>query len=241
MFAAPWWALPLNPAFLPRRALWRAMERSAEMARGRLLDVGCGTRPYRSLFTAIHEYIGLELDTPENRESKQADLYYDGCTFPMGDASVDTVLCNQVLEHVFNPEPFLAEMFRVLRPNGVVILTVPFLWPEHEQPYDCLRYTSFGLKDRMEKAGFEIEHQSKLTRGGAALGALAADKINTALRWMPLPGRLLGRSLLIAPISLAGWLLDGIASESTELYLDNFVICRKPNSSPIVDSRGETS
>jgi SAM-dependent methyltransferase len=242
MFAAPWWALPLNPAFLPRRALWRAMERSAEMASGRLLDVGCGTKPYRLLFTQVHEYIGLELGTPENRESRQADLYYDGYTFPVDDASVDTVLCNQVLEHVFNPELFLAEIFRALRPNGALILTVPFLWPEHEQPYDCLRYTSFGLKDRLEGAGFQIEHQSKLTRGGAALCALGADKINTALRWMPLPGRLLGRLLLVAPISMVGWLLDGIASGSPELYLDNFVICRKPSTdgSPVIDPRGKT-
>lgn len=229
MFAAPWWALTLNAAFLPRRALWRAMERSAEMAHGRLLDVGCGTKPYRLLFTQVHEYIGLELGTPENRETKQAELYYDGNTFPIADASVDTVLCNQVLEHVFNPEAFLAEIFRVLRPNGVLILTVPFLWPEHEQPYDCLRYTSFGLKNRLERAGFNLEHQGKLTRGGAALCALAADKINTALRWMPLPGRLLGRLLLIAPFSLVGWMLDLLTSTTTELYLDNFVICRKPS------------
>jgi hypothetical protein len=56
-----------------------------------------------------------------------------------------------------------------------------------------------------------------------------------------LPGRLLGRLLLVAPISLVGWLLDGIASDSAELYLDNFVICRKPSTdaSPIIDSKGE--
>lgn len=229
MFSAPWWALPLNSAFLPRRALWQAMADSSDMACGRLLDVGCGTKPYRLLFTRVEEYIGLELGTPENLGTKQADLYYDGDTFPLDDESVDTVLCNQVLEHVFNPEGFLAEIFRVLRPNGVLIITVPFLWPEHEQPYDCLRYTSFGLKDRLEGAGFHLEQQSKLTRGGAALCALAADKINTTLRSMLLPGRLLGRLLLVAPISLIGWMLGAIASNTTEIYLDNFVICRKPD------------
>lgn len=241
MFAAPWWALPLNPAFLPRRALWRAMEASAEIATGRLLDVGCGTKPYRSLFTQVSEYLGLELDTLKNRGAKQADLYYDGNTFPIADESIDIVLCNQVLEHVFSPEQFLAEIFRVLRPGGMLILTVPFLWPEHEQPYDCLRYTSFGLKDRLEGARFSLERQSKLIRGSAALFALMADRMNTLLRPTPLPIRVLGRALLIAPASLVGWLLDAINSNATELYLDNFVICRKSGlgDSPVFSLRSE--
>lgn len=242
MFAAPGWALPLNPAFLPRRALWRAMGSAAQIATGRLLDVGCGNKPYRPLFTQISEHLGLELDTSENRESKRADIYYDGHTFPIADRSVDTALCNQVLEHIFNPEQFLAELFRVLRPGGVLILTVPFMWPEHEQPHDCLRYTSFGLRDRLEQAGFRLESQSKLTRGGAALCALTADRINTLLRPTPLPVRIVGRSLLIAPLSVIGWLLDAASSEQTELYLDNFAICRKPDSdeSPSFPSRSVT-
>lgn len=232
MFAAPWWALPFNPAFLPRRALWRAINAAAPAASGRLLDVGCGSQPYRPVFTQVTEYLGLELDTPANQQSKPADLYYDGTHFPLPDANCDVVLCNQVLEHVFAPERFLAEIARVLRPNGLLILTVPFLWPEHEQPNDCLRYTSFGLRDRLERAGFKLERQTKLIRGGGALCALAADRLNARLRWLPLPARLVGRALLIAPISLVGWLFDAACAADTELYLDNFVICRKAASAP---------
>lgn len=228
MFAAPWWALPINPAFLPRRALWRAMAEAAPLVQGRLLDVGCGTQPYRSLFTQVEEYLGLELDTPENRRTKQADFFYDGERFPVADGSFDAILCNQVLEHIFQPERFLAEIKRVLRPRGCLILTVPFLWPEHEQPYDCLRYTSFGLRDRLEQAGLIVERQHKLTLGGGALCALAADRLNTRLRPVPLFLRLLGRGLFIAPLSLLGWLLAATASADSELYLDNFVVCRKP-------------
>ena len=228
MFKAPWWALPINPFFLPRRALWRAMAKVASQVDGRLLDVGCGTKPYRLLFTRVEDYIGLELDTPDNRATKHADLYYDGTSFPIGEGSMDAVLCNQVLEHVFNPETFLSELHRVLRPNGVLILTVPFLWPEHEQPYDCLRYTSFGLRDRLERAGFVLERQSKLVLGGGALCALAADRINTSLRPLPLPFRLAGRGFVIGPISLIGWLLNATSAADSGLYLDNFVICQKP-------------
>lgn len=228
MFAAPWWALPINPAFLPRRALWRAMAEAAPLVRGRLLDVGCGTQPYRSLFTQVEEYLGLELDTPENRRTKQADLFYDGDRFPVADGSFNTVLCNQVLEHIFRPERFLTEITRILRPGGCLIMTVPFLWPEHEQPYDCLRYTSFGLRDQLERTGLIVERQQKLTLGGGALCALAADRLNTRLRPAPLMLRLLVRGLLIGPLSLLGWLLAATAPADAELYLDNFVVCRKP-------------
>lgn len=227
-FCAPWWALPINPAFLPRRALWRAMAEAAPLTHGRLLDVGCGCKPYRKLFTKVEEYLGIELDTPDNRRTKQADLYYDGNRFPLTDASCDTLLCNQVLEHVFRQNAFLDEMLRILRPGGILILTIPFLWPEHEQPYDCLRYTSFGLRDRLEQAGLRVERQEKLTRSGAAICALLADRINTLLRPTPQLIRLLGRAALIAPLSLLGWLLAATAPADSDLYLDNFVICRKP-------------
>lgn len=227
-FCAPWWALPINPAFLPRRALWRAMTEAAPLIHGRLLDVGCGSKPYRKLFPQVEDYLGLELDTPENRLNKQADLYYDGNHFPLANASCDALLCNQVLEHVFRQDAFLEEMMRVLRPGGILILTVPFLWPEHEQPHDCLRYTSFGLRNRLELVGLSIERQEKLTRGGGAICALLADRLNTLLRPAPRLLRLLGRAGLVAPLSLLGWLLAATAPADSELYLDNFVICRKP-------------
>lgn len=227
MFTAPWWALFLNPAFLPRRALWRAMAEVAPLVQGRVLDVGCGTKPYRSLFTQVDDYLGLELDTPENRRTKLADLFYDGGRFPVADSSFDAVLCNQVLEHIFQPEQFLAEIRRVLCPGGVLILTVPFLWPEHEQPYDCLRYTSFGLRDWLDRAGLAVVYQRKLTSGGGALCALAADRLNAALRPTPQLIRLLVRAVCIAPLSLLGWLLVALTPTEDEFYLDNFVVCRK--------------
>ena len=164
----------------------------APIVQRRLLDVGCGTKPYQSLFTQVGEYIGLELDTPENRRTKHADLFYNGRCFPVADISFDVILCNQVLEHIFEPEQFLAEIQRVLRPGGYLILTVPFFWPEHEQPNDCLRYTSFGLRHRLDQAGLILERHQRLTPGGSALCALAADRVNTRLRSSPLLVRLFG-------------------------------------------------
>ena len=70
----------------------------------------------------------------------------------------DTVLCTQVLEHVFDHDKMMKEIFRVMKPGGHVILTVPFAWELHEEPYDFFRYTKHALKQLFENTGFEIDY-----------------------------------------------------------------------------------
>jgi len=95
--------------------------------------------------------------------------FYDGDTFPLASDSYAAVLCSQVLEHSLSPEELLSECHRVLRPGGSLLLTVPFLWPEHEQPWDAQRFTSFGLRQRLEAAGFRVETMVRLNPGLSAL------------------------------------------------------------------------
>jgi len=90
----------INPFYFARRELTSAVRELAPQLGGRVLDVGCGDRPYERLIPS-REYVGLEIDTPENRARGRADVYYDGRSFPFEDGAFDAVLCNQVLEHVF--------------------------------------------------------------------------------------------------------------------------------------------
>lgn len=117
---------------------------------GKLLHVGCGTKPYQALFN-VSEYVRLDIDSDAARKCVVADKFYNGIK-----------LCNQVLEHVFNPEEFVAELNRVLRPSGKLVLTVPFVWDEHGQPYDYAICSSFGLRASPEKHGFKIMRHLKL-------------------------------------------------------------------------------
>jgi len=132
-------------------------ERAARHARGRLLDVGCGEKPYRALF-APHVAAHVGLDHPKTQHARDAiDVFGAAEVIPILARSCDTILCAAVLEHLAEPARAVSEMYRVLRPGGIVILTAPLFWHLHESPQDFFRYTKFGLQYLFEKAGFEIQ------------------------------------------------------------------------------------
>jgi SAM-dependent methyltransferase len=216
----------VNPFFLARRRLWSEMVALSPLARGRLLDVGCGSKPYRRLFT-VSEYIGLEIDSAEARHRAVAEAYYDGRHFPFEAGRFDTVLCNQVLEHVFEPDHFIAEVQRVLVPGGRLILTVPFVWDEHEQPHDYARYSSFGLRALIERNGFQISVQHKLMADSSLLFQLLNAYLYKVLRSRRRVLNLLITALLLAPISLLGWGLGRLLPSNPDLFLDQSVVAER--------------
>ena len=218
--------LLLNPFYFARRGLYEAVRAFSGQLKGRVLDVGCGTRPYESLFAAS-EYIGLELDTPAARARNRADYYYDGAVFPFDAESFDALLCNQVFEHVFNPEHFMAEMNRVLKPGGRLLLTVPFAWDEHEQPHDFARYTSFGLTAVLRNAGFEVVEHRKTMADVRAVCQL----LNAYLHKVTTTGGgyldIVAAVLLMAPVNLLGAVLRWVTPANPDFYLDNVVLAVK--------------
>lgn len=213
----------VNPFYLARSALCEAIRESVPQVHGRLLDVGCGTQPYRPLFQ-VSEYVGLEIDTPEARARGVADVYYDGGPFPFDPDSFDTVLCNQVLEHVFEPESFLAEIRRVLRPGGRLLLTVPFVWDEHEQPWDYARYSSFGLASLLERNGFRVHSHRKLRTDASTLFQLGNSYLFKVTRGWP---RMLDRlftATVMATLSTLGVMAARLLPDNPDLYLDHVVL-----------------
>lgn len=163
----PWWFLV------------RSLSRMAPLARGRLLDVGCGDKPYEHLFAPyVDEYIGIEHEATYNLTSAgsrgKADLRYDGETLPFEDASFDTVLCAQVLEHTPTPRRIVSEIARVLRPGGLAIISAPFSFRLHEEPHDYYRFSPHGLRELCGPVGLDIETIE--AQGG--LWSVIAHKVN---------------------------------------------------------------
>jgi len=216
----------VNPFYFARRGLLLAVGELACAVRGRVLDVGCGSRPYESLFK-VSEYVGLELDTPENRAKNMADIFYDGGTFPFEAASFDTIVCNEVLEHVFNPDEFMQEIVRVLNNEGQLLLTVPFVWDEHEQPRDYARYSSYGLAALLGRNGLEIvEHRktnADLRVVFQMINAYLFKKTETRNAY----ANLFITLVLMAPFNIVGTILGWLMPGNPDLYLDNVVLARK--------------
>jgi SAM-dependent methyltransferase len=133
------------------------MHRARSYAHGRLLDIGCGKKPYQPIFSpGISEYIGVDLPRAL-AATTVVDVYASALRLPFAPETCDTVLCNEVLEHVPEPVQLMIEAARVLKHGGLLILTTPMTWGLHEEPYDYYRYTPYGLKYLAEHAGLQVE------------------------------------------------------------------------------------
>ena len=217
----------LNPFYFARKGLFEEIKDLLPELNGTLLDIGCGSKPYQQYCSNINKYIGLELDTKNNRVQKKADYYYDGINFPFNDKEFDSILCNQVLEHVFNPEKFLSEINRVLKNGGKFVISVPFVWDEHEQPYDFARYSSFGLKHLFEKHGFEIISTQKTCNDIRVIFQLINAYIFKCLQIKSFKIRFIFQTFLTAPFTVLGIILNRILPKNNDLYLDNVLLIRK--------------
>lgn len=200
-------------------------EFAAKYASGRLIDIGCGTKPYRTLLESyVSEHIGVDHADTLHAKS-DIDLFGTAYEIPAGDSEFQTALCSAVLEHLEEPEAALKECYRILCPGGYALYSVPFIWHVHEAPRDFFRFTKFGLKYLFEKAGFEIIEIRPLSGFWVTFGQLLVYKIyeyhKGPLRFVPIIPFL---GLIIQATS---YLLDKV-DRSTRWTWMNFVVARKP-------------
>lgn len=177
-----------------RASIQRAIEAALPGMHGRFLDIGCGTMPYKPLIlappAAVAEYIGMDL--PVTAEAKYQgiapDISWDGRAIPLPDASIDSAMATEVLEHCPDPLSVLREVARVLKPGAQLLVTVPFLWPLHDAPYDEHRYTPYALDRLLREAGFT----AIAVRASGGWDASLAQMIGLWVMRRPMPVRLRG-------------------------------------------------
>lgn len=123
-------------------------------AYGKLIDIGCGDMPYKDLILGkVTQYDTFDVEKRVQEVKFVGDIQSMDA---INDNSYDSAVCLEVLEHVRDPFRAIAEIRRILKKNGVLILSVPHLSRLHEEPNDFFRYTKYGVQSLLKNAGFEI-------------------------------------------------------------------------------------
>jgi len=157
-------------------------KRLKKYATGKLIDIGCGEKPYLQMAAPfIDDHVGLDRKWMYH-DNSNVDIFGTAVDIPVADNQFDTVLCTDVLEHLPEPKAAVAEAFRVLKPGGYGIYTVPLFWHLHEEPYDYYRFTRFGLDYMFKEAGFEIIEIKALSGFFAMVGQETAYFLNSLRR-----------------------------------------------------------
>lgn len=197
------------------------------VARGRLIDLGCGKAP---LYGVYREHVDsvVCVDWPQSVHSspyldREVDLSQP---LPFPDASFETVLLSDVLEHVPDPWSLWSEMARVLAPDGYLVMNVPFMYGIHEAPHDYGRYTEFALRHYATRAGLEVELLDTI---GGSLDVLA-DLLAKHIARIPVIGKLTACAIqnAVALIDDTRWGRRLSARTSKSYPLGYFLIAKRP-------------
>lgn len=197
--------------------------------RGNLIDIGCGTKPMRNFTTGlVARHIGI--DQPSSLHSaKNVDVHSNAYRTPFKDGVFDSAICTAVLEHLEEPQMAISECYRLLKPGGSALYTVPFIWHLHEEPRDFFRYSKYGLNHLFLKAGFAKIEVLALSGFWVTFGQLLVYNLfrlnRGPLKYFPLIPAL---GILLQLVFLG---LDKL--DKTEIWTWAYlVIAEKPQSSP---------
>ncbi len=223
-----------HPLYFIRKGLFSKISLYSAQLHGRLLDFGCGAKPYQSLFTNVSEYIGLDYNSEgHSHNEEQIDVYYDGKTIPFENESFDSLFSSEVFEHVFALPEILPEISRVLKRGGKLLITCPFAWEEPEIPIDYARYTRFALKDMLEKNGFDILVTDKSGHFIQTLHQLFILYLNDSwIHRVPLLSRSkffkkIIRQCVVPVLNYLFLLIEPLWPRSDKMYLNTIIVAEK--------------
>ena len=185
------------------------VRRDVELA-GTVLDVGGGSRQTYIRYldmTKVHSLVTADIYFPDTSPGACPKVRTSVTDLPFGSGSMDTLLCFNLLEHVYDHRGALSEIRRVLREGGVLYGWVPFILSVHGAPQDYWRFTDESLCRLLSESGFtplKVENA-----GGTFLSIY--DLVRPYCRlWFP--GRVL-RVMLIAVALMMTWFVRKIPAK----------------------------
>lgn len=166
-----------------RKILDKFLIENKHYYKGIVLDIGGRDRgKFKKAKDKVEKWIFADIE-----EKHKPDIILDVSDMnKIKDESIDVISVIELFEHVENPEKGLRECFRVLKKGGIMILSVPFLYPIHSDPYDFQRWTEIKWKKVLNEIGFKIEKFEIMGRYFTVLGDMEKKFIKLmplALRW----------------------------------------------------------
>ena len=191
---------PLHPQFLLTFVEKVRQQLVEKLAAGKLLDVGCGDRSMTKHIAPAVQYVGLDYPVTGIRYQGEPDVFGSAEALPFASEYFDTVLLLEVLEHIENPSQALSDIARVLKYNGKLILSVPFLYPVHDAPHDYSRWTIYGLNKLFSDSGFYVVERFSSGNSFTTLVVLSNLILVKQVLGLPLVGRIVTAPMIIIPI-----------------------------------------
>jgi len=238
-YGVDWRQLSSPESFFATARLVTEIAAVRKVLRGRLLDIGCGTKPYQVMTEGlVDEHLGI--DVPQSMHTHSAiDVYASAGSLPFASESFDSILCTEVLEHTSDPVQVCREIARVLRPGGAAIVSTPFMYRIHERPYDFFRYTPYSYEVLAKRSGLTIE---TLTARGGYFTVLLDYLLKGAALWVSAINSIVNRRstrshlLMTRPVRFLFyimqaplvWLLGRERVKSDTYTLGYVVVLRKP-------------
>ncbi len=213
--------------------LKKSIKKSIPYIKGKCIDIGSGNSPYKKyIINNVDEYICVDKSNVHQHlfsNSKEKFIDADIKNLPFENNSFDTVILTQVLEHIDEPFKALSEIKRVLKKDGILILSVPFIYQAHAIPYDYFRFSEYGLKKICQDYNFHI---LEFHRQGY-LGTTIFSILNGAI-WNLISRKKYLRNTIALPFLLLIFSLNnilGLLLDKIELkeYSPNFWLILKSN------------
>jgi SAM-dependent methyltransferase len=217
----------ISAGYFIKKGIYDGVKRNAAMLSGRMLDFGCGNKPYQDLFY-VREYIGMDIENiAHDHSNENVDVFYDGKHIPFDDSSFDSVFATEVFEHVFNLDEILSEINRVMKKDGRLLITLPFVWYQHEKPNDFARYTEFGISHLLRKHNFEIMIHEKSSSFFETSVQTMISYIYEAVFPKNKVLKILLAVIFIAPLNIFGIIGRKIFPKNHDFFLNHIIVAKK--------------
>lgn len=151
----------IHPQWIANTNHKRKLESLSEINNSLVLDIGSGDSHIEDYISSDNRLLKIDYLNTNKRYDEKPDIYADASSLPLKSQSVDIIIIFEVLEHLKDSNTAFDEIYRVLKPSGILYISVPFTYPLHDLPYDYRRYTPFGLEHKMRSKNLTVVHSTK--------------------------------------------------------------------------------